>query len=84
MTPEVTVTTSSPIVLAAGEVTRADRLTIELHQPTGSPPAILIKWPTQPSITSTDPKGLANVAASVVRIMAQAQARLAKTRSSRL
>ena len=34
-------TTSSPIVLASGQVTRVDRLTIELHQPTGSPPAIL-------------------------------------------
>jgi hypothetical protein len=78
------VSTSSPIVLAAGEITRADRLTIELHQPTGSPPAILIKWPTQPSVTSTDPKGLVSVAASVVRVMAEAQARLARIRSSRL
>jgi hypothetical protein len=78
------VTTSSPIVLASGQVTRVDRLTIELHQPTGSPPAILIKWPTQSSVTSTDPKGLASVAASVVRVMAEAQARLAKIRSKRL
>jgi hypothetical protein len=84
MTLEVTVAISSPIVLAAGEVTRVDRLTIELHQPTGSPPAILIKWPSQPSVTSTDPNGLASVAASVVRVMAEAQARLARIRSSRL
>ena len=64
-----------------GGVTRADRLTVELHQPTSGPPAILIKWPTQPSVTGTDPKGLASGAASVVRIMAEAQARLAKIRS---
>ena len=63
---------------ASGQVTQADRLTIELHRPTGNPPAILIKWPTQPSITSTDPKALASVATSVVRVLAEAQARLAK------
>jgi hypothetical protein len=37
MTPEVTGTTSSPIVLASDQVTRADRLSVELVKPTDTP-----------------------------------------------
>jgi hypothetical protein len=37
MTPEVTATTSSPIVLASDQVTRADRLSVELVKPTDTP-----------------------------------------------
>ena len=43
-------TTSCPIVLASGQVTRADRLSVELVKPTGTPPVILIKWPPLPSV----------------------------------
>jgi hypothetical protein len=79
------VPTSSRIELAAGQITPSgDPIRVELVKPAGSPPAVLITWPTAPSVTNTDPKGLAAVAASLVRILAEAQARLAKIRSSRL
>src|SRR5512133_3254114 len=42
-------------------------------QPAGSPPAVLITWPAAPSVTNTDPRGLASVAAAVVRVLAEAQ-----------
>jgi hypothetical protein len=45
---------------------------------------VLITWPDAPSVTSKDPRGLAGVAASVVRVLAEAQAQLAKIRSKRL
>jgi|SoimicmetaTmtLAA_FD_contig_81_83274_length_910_multi_1_in_0_out_0_2 hypothetical protein len=81
MTPEVTVTTSSRIELAAGKITPSgDSLQVELIQPGGSPPAVLITWPAAPSVTNTDPRGLATVAAAVVRVLAEAQARLTKIR----
>ena len=70
--------TFSPIVLASGQVTRADRLTIELHQPTDNPPVIMINWPLAPSVTDPNPKALASIATSIVRILAEAQARLAR------
>ena len=77
--------TSSPIELAAGQITPSgDTLRVELIQPAASPPAVLIIWPAAPSVTNTDPRGLASIAASAVRIMAEAQARLAKIRSKRL
>ena len=77
-------TTSSRIVLASGQITSADRLRVELHQPLDSPAFVLVCWPEAPSVTNTDPRGLASVAASVVRVIAEAQARLAKIRSKRL
>jgi hypothetical protein len=72
------VSTLSPILLASGQVTRADRLTVELHQPPDAPPVILIKWPPARSVVEPSQKALASVAASVVRVLAEAQARLAK------
>jgi hypothetical protein len=82
MTADVTVTTSSRIELAAGQITPSgDTLRVELIKPAGSPPAVLIIWPAAPSVTNTDPGGLASVAVSAVRIMAEAQAGLAKIRS---
>ena len=68
---------SSPIVLAAGRVTRADMLRVELRRPIGSPSFVLVVWPTGPIVTYANPKALANIAAAMVRLMAEAQARLA-------
>ncbi|HJQ87986.1 MAG TPA: hypothetical protein VJ820_11080 [Propionibacteriaceae bacterium] len=77
--------TSSRIELAAGQITPSgDTLRVELIRPAGNPPAVLITWPAAPSVTSKDPRGLAGVAASVVRVLAEAQAQLAKIRSKRL
>jgi hypothetical protein len=79
------VSTSSRIELAAGQITPGgDVIRVELIRPAGNPPAVLITWPAAPSVTNTNPKGVASVAAAVVRVLAEAQARLAKIRSSRL
>ena len=51
---------------------------VELIKPAGSPPTVLITWPAAPSVTNTDPRGLASIAAALVRVLAEAQARLAK------
>jgi hypothetical protein len=78
---EPAVTISSPIVLATGRVTRADMLRVELHRPIDSPSFVLVVWPTGPSVAN--PKALANIAAALVRLMAEAQAQLATIRTER-
>jgi hypothetical protein len=70
------VTTSFPIVLASGHITRADILSVALHQPTDGPSFVLLVWPTAPTVTNANPKALANVATSVVRILAEAQTKI--------
>ena len=80
---EPAVTISSPIVLATGRVTRADMLRVELHRPIDSPSFVLVVWPTGPSVTNANPKALANIAAAIVRLMAEAQAQLATIRTER-
>jgi hypothetical protein len=72
------VSTSSPIELASGQITRADRLSVELVKPPDMPPAVLIKWPPARNVVESNPKALASVAASVVRVLGEAQAALAK------
>ena len=72
---------SSRITLASGALTRSgDRLSIDLHQPADSPSFIMVVWPAKPSITQPTPKALAALAAPMVRIMAEAQSRLAAIR----
>ena len=72
---------SSPIVLASGRLTRSgDTLTVELHRLTGSPAFVLLRWPPAPTVCNANPKAVASVAASVVRTLAEAQARLAVRR----
>jgi len=75
---------SNITTLATGQITKADTLSVELHRPIDTPAFVLLRWPEHPSVTNSDPKGLASVTALVVRIMAEAQARLAKIRSRRL
>jgi hypothetical protein len=69
--------------LASGHITKADALRVELHQPINTPAFVLLHWPDHPSVTDIDPRGVASIAAAVVRVLAEAQARLAKVRSSR-
>ncbi|HET9303086.1 MAG TPA: hypothetical protein VFO20_09945 [Propionibacteriaceae bacterium] len=72
---------SSRIELAAGQITPSgDTIRIELIRPADNPPAVLITWPAASSVTNADPRALANIATAVVRIMAEAQARLTKIR----
>ncbi len=76
--------TSSRIELAAGQITPSgDTVRMELIRPADNLPAVLITWPAASSVTNADPRGLANIATAVVRIMAEAQGRLAKIRSKR-
>jgi hypothetical protein len=72
------------VSLAAGRVTSSDVLRVEYVKPDTNPPRILINWPPQPSVVAADPKALAAIATSVVRIMAEGQTRLARIRSTRL
>jgi hypothetical protein len=84
MTPEVTVTTSSRIELARETITTSgDTIMVELIQASDMPPAVLIHWPQAPSVVEPYPRGIASIARSVVRIMAEAQAQLAKIRSAK-
>ena len=76
--PSPAMTTPCPIVLDADQITRADRLTIELVKPPDMPAAVLIKWPPARSVVEPNPKALASVAASVVQVPGEAQASLAK------
>jgi hypothetical protein len=79
------VSTSSRIELASGQITPSgDTVRIELIRPADNPPAVLITWPAASSVTNADQRGLANIATAVVRVMAEAQARLAKIKSKRL
>jgi hypothetical protein len=74
---------SKTIELAAGQITRTDVLTIELVTPTDIPPAVLVRWPQAPSVLPPTPRALADLAAAVVRTLAQAQGRLAAIRQSK-
>jgi hypothetical protein len=68
---------SKSTTLAAGQITRSEHLTVELHQPSDTPAVVLLVWPAAPSVIAPTPKALAAVAASMVRIMAAAQSQLA-------
>jgi hypothetical protein len=75
------VTPSSPT--ASGPITRSgDMIAVELHRSTPTP-AVLIRWPAASSVLTPSPKALANMAAALVRVLAEAQGQLAKIRSSR-
>jgi hypothetical protein len=71
------VSTSSPIVPASGSITKTDMLRVELHQPLGSQAFVLLVWPAAPTVTNASLKAIATIAAATVRIIAEAQARLA-------
>ena len=68
--------------LAVGEVTKSDQLVIELVQRPDTSPAILIKWPPQPTVT--DPATLRSTVAAIVRVLGAAQIELAARRAAGL
>lgn len=82
MTSEVTVSISSPIELASGPVTRADRLAVLLIKPTGRPTMILIKWPPKPTVV--EPVKLQTTVAAIVKVLAAAQIEYAARRAAGL
>jgi hypothetical protein len=70
--------------LASGALNRSgDQLSIELHQPLGSPSFVMVVWPQKASVTQPTPKALAALAAAMVRTLAEAQTELAKIRNNR-
>ena len=71
-------TTSSPIVLAAGQITRADRLAVGLVKPPDMPAAVLIKWPLKPTVVA--PAKLLATVAAIVKVLAAAQIEYAARR----
>ena len=74
---------SSPVVLASGAITRSgDTLNIELHQPAGHPPTVLLRWPPEPTVCNAHPRAIAAVAAATVQLLATAQAELARLRAN--
>jgi hypothetical protein len=75
-----TVNQSSVVQLAAGQLTRVDGLSVELHRPADSPPFVLLLWPPKPSVIAPNPKALADLAAAMVRVTADAQTHLATLR----
>jgi hypothetical protein len=76
-----TVSPSSPITLADGQITKSDRLAVELHQPTDSPPVVVLRWPPAPSVFS--PQRFPDAAAFLTRLFAEAATTLAAIKASR-
>ena len=68
--------------LAVGSVTQSDRLVVELVQRPDTPAAILIKWPSQPTVT--DPGKLTATIAAIVRVLGTAQIEMAARRAAGL
>jgi len=65
-------------VLGSGQITAADTLSVELVKPPDTPAVVMIRWPQAPSVAPPTPKAIADIATALVRILAQAQARLAR------
>jgi hypothetical protein len=66
--------------LAGGAVSQSDQLVVELVQPPDTPAAILIKWPSRPTVT--DPAKLTATIAAIVRVLGSAQIELAARRAA--
>ena len=76
------VSSDSDRFLAVGSVTQSDQLVVELVQPPDTPAAILIKWPSKPTVT--DPARLTATVAAIVRVLGTAQIELAARRAAGL
>jgi hypothetical protein len=72
----------SKILLAEGQITGGDTLSVELVEAVETPPAVLLHWPRQPS--AADPLRFPAVANAVMSILAAAVARLSEIRSAQL
>ena len=70
--------TSSSIVLAAGHITAADELSIQLVERAASPSVIMIVWPAK--ATPVSPDMYADCAAKIMRVVARASIELARRR----
>ena len=66
--------------LASGQVTAADTLSVELVETIETPTVVLLRWPAAPSVT--DPDKFPTVAGTVVAVLAEARAALAKIKAA--
>jgi hypothetical protein len=71
----------STIMLASGPVTKADQLTVELIEPTGSPAVIMLRWPLAASVT--DPGRFPATCNAILAVLAAASVRLAEIAQER-
>jgi len=69
---------SKVIPLASGQITKADRITVALHQPTDTPAFVLVLWPVK--ATPIPPVLYAETAARVMKVLAAANVELAASR----
>jgi hypothetical protein len=68
------------VILSTGRVTSADDIvTVTLTEPLDAPPAIFIRWPYQPSVTTPD--RLPAIANAIMAVLAEAIAKLAQIRA---
>jgi hypothetical protein len=67
--------------LASGQITKGDRLEVELHRPADLPVSILVKWPAAPSVASPD--NFSDLVAAVFRVLADARTTLSRMRGDR-
>jgi hypothetical protein len=65
--------------LATGQLTEVDGLSVELHRPHNEAAFVMILWPPRPTEIPADPKVIAAVTATIVKILAEAQTRLRMT-----
>jgi len=69
------------LTLATGQIGN-DQLTIELVQTSDTPPAILFRWPDQPTVCP--PSRFDATAAAVMRVLAAARDALAQIKAGEL
>ena len=70
-----------PTTPLASTMVGIDRLSIDLVEPVGMPPAVRITWPAAPTIV--DPKVFPDTAATIARLFAEAHTVLAGIKARR-
>ena len=72
-------TSSSPIVLAAGQITTSDAIIVELIDTEDMPQIVMVRWPAR--ATPVQPVAYADTASKIMKVFAQANVRLTQIRS---
>ena len=67
--------------MASAQLTAVDVLTIELVETSEHPTIVIIRWPDKPSVTH--PRRFPDIAATVVRVFAEAHTTLARIKAGR-
>jgi hypothetical protein len=68
--------------LASGPINQSgDQLSVELVEPGDAPPAVLIRWPVAPTITTSARYN--EVASTAMKLLAEASTTLARIKASK-